>query len=262
VADALVGVGVEEIAHVASFASPRIEAPTVLPASSSNAGSTSLQVMMVTASPCSERARGGVRTHTPLAGLGGLSPLRLPVPPPGRCRHGSPQATRAGSGTARNGARPAPLRPDAAARGGRVGSARPASPSTADQSRVRTLAASDPTRRLAATTPSIMSASTATQGRPFSRIETTAAPSARRRNVRSTSTRRGGLRKPGTSSPSRRATRPSVRAAAANRRDVASMSTSVSTPCDSRSPTERGARVPGRPTESPRLSVGLRTIER
>ena len=29
------------------------------------------------------RARGGVRTHTPPEGLGGLSPLRLPVPPPG-----------------------------------------------------------------------------------------------------------------------------------------------------------------------------------
>ena len=29
------------------------------------------------------RRRGGVRTHTPPEGLGGLSPLRLPVPPPG-----------------------------------------------------------------------------------------------------------------------------------------------------------------------------------
>ena len=34
-------------------------------------------------------ARGETRTHTPPGGLGGLSPLRLPIPPPGPTPHGT-----------------------------------------------------------------------------------------------------------------------------------------------------------------------------
>ncbi len=144
-------------------------------------------------------------------GLGGLSPLRLPVPPSGRERpDGSAQATRRSAGS----------------------SSSWASAATASHSRVRNREASMLSSRLATTTPSIMSARTATQVRSRSRTDTTT-PVGRRRMDRSRPTVRGGLRKLGATNPSRRATCPRVRAAAANLSDVASMAMSIPTPCDS-----------------------------
>ena len=75
-----------------------------------------------------------------------------------------------------------------------------------DHNSVRTRSASGGVSSLAATTPSIMSASTAAHGRPFTRTDTTAempAPDGerRRRMDLSTPTRRGGDRKPGASNP-------------------------------------------------------------
>ena len=112
---------------------------------------------------------------------GGLSPPRLPVSPPGRL-HGRLRhrvTTRARSSWA----------------------------AMTCQSSLRTRSASGGTSSLATTTPSIMSASTASRGRPFTRIDTTgsapAAPPARtgrRRMLRSTPTRRGGQRKLGATS--------------------------------------------------------------
>ena len=97
---------------------------------------------------------------------------------------------------------------------------------------VRHWSAAPPDRALATTTPSTMSASTATQGRPRRRTDTVAAPSGRRRMERSTPTSRGGLRNAGTASPRRRAAWARLRAAAAKRRDVASIPAIIPTPSD------------------------------
>ena len=78
-----------------------------------------------------------------------------------------------------------------------------------------------------------MSAVTADQGRSFSRTDTVQEPDVARRNERSAPRSRGGLRKPGTCRPRPRATRPRVRAAAANRTDVASMTAIFPRRCDS-----------------------------
>ncbi len=86
-----------------------------------------------------------------------------------------------------------------------------ASPSTASHSAARTRSARAPVRRLATTTPSIMSASTAFRGRPRNRTDTSGDP-ARRRIDRSRSARRGGLAKSGTTRSLSRAARPSERA--------------------------------------------------
>jgi len=89
----------------------------------------------------------------------------------------------------------------------------------ASHNAARTGSASGGRNRLATTTPSIMSASTATHGRPRSRTETTgdSAPSGprRRRSDRSTPTSRGGDRKPGTSWPMAITVAPMTRTASA-----------------------------------------------
>ena len=103
------------------------------------------------------------------------------------------------------------MRPSSA---GRSASAAGSTP-TAIQSSARTRSASGGTRSLATTTPSIMSASTATQGRPRSRTATPRLPrpaggsSDRPRRVAA------GSGSPGPTSWRRRASRVSVRAAAA-----------------------------------------------
>ncbi len=76
-----------------------------------------------------------------------------------------------------------------------------------------------PDRRLATTTPSIMSASTAAHGRPRNTIDTVARPR-RHLIVREQPSRRGGDVNDGTSNPRRRAARPISRAAPANRMAV------------------------------------------
>ena len=83
-------------------------------------------------------------------------------------------------------------------------------------------------------TPSIMSPTTADHGRPFNRTDTVQLPERLRRSERSASRSRGGLRKPGTTRPAPRVTWPKVRAAAANRTEVASMAPIIASGCDSR----------------------------
>lgn len=75
--------------------------------------------------------------------------------------------------------------------------------------------ASGPLRSFATTTPSIMSASTAGQGRPASCTEIVALPSRWRRMVRSNPGKRGGLRNAGITRPLARAASPNARAAVA-----------------------------------------------
>ena len=93
--------------------------------------------------------------------------------------------------------------------------------STASHSAARARSALAPASPLAATTPSIMSATTADHGRPFSWTATVGTPP-RNRSVRCTSANPGGDRNPGTTRERRRAACPRERAAAANRRLVAS----------------------------------------
>ena len=112
------------------------------------------------------------------------------------------------------------------------------SPSTAAHRAPRRRSASGPSNRLAATTPSIMSASTAAQGRPRTRTAT-CAPWSNRRSERSAPHSLGGLRNPGASSRRERASRARTRAADAKRRVVAgSTRTMMPEGCD---------RDPGRP---------------
>lgn len=75
-----------------------------------------------------------------------------------------------------------------------------------------------------------MSARAATQGRPLMRTETVALPSERRRIVRSTPSRRGGLRNDGWARQRSRATPVNSRAAVANLKDMASLGTTVPDP--------------------------------
>lgn len=66
----------------------------------------------------------------------------------------------------------------------------------------------------------MMSASTATNGRPVSRTEITAPPFTPRRIERSRSAAAGGLRNAGTDNPASRATAPIVRTARASSSEV------------------------------------------
>ena len=93
--------------------------------------------------------------------------------------------------------------------------------STASHNAARARSALAPASPFAATTPSIMSATTADHGRPFSWTATVGTPP-RNRSVRCTSANPGGDRNPGTTRERRRAACPRERAAAANRRLVAS----------------------------------------
>ena len=147
------------------------------------------------------RARGGTRTHTPPERPGGLSPLRLPIPPPG----------------------PASTVPRSTCPQSRTGYAAASSPesSTASHNAARARSALAPDRPFATTTPSIMSATTADHGRPRSATATVGTPP-RRRSVRWTPSSPGGERNPGTTRERNLAACPRERAAAANRRLVAS----------------------------------------
>ena len=103
--------------------------------------------------------------------------------------------------------------PDQAARAG---------PSTASHRADRTVSARPLSRRFAATMPSIMSATTAAQGRPLSTTATVDDCSLRRMDLW-TSAIPGGLLKVGTWSPQSLAALPSERAASANLSVVASI---------------------------------------
>ena len=93
--------------------------------------------------------------------------------------------------------------------------------STASHNAARARSALAPASPLAATTPSIMSATTADHGRPFRWTATVGTPP-RNRSVRCTPSNPGGDRNPGTTRERKRAACPRERAAAANRRLVAS----------------------------------------
>src|SRR5262245_43664148 len=99
---------------------------------------------------------------------------------------------------------------------------------TAAQRAVRSRSALAPVRPLWVTTPSIMSATTAGQGRPRNTTATVAPPSRRRWIVRVNPTRRGGLRNVGGRTPWRRAASVSDRAIRAKRSDVGSTRPSCS----------------------------------
>ena len=86
--------------------------------------------------------------------------------------------------------------------------------STASHNAARARSALAPASPLAATTPSIMSATTADHGHPFSWTATVGTPP-RNRSVRCTPSNPGGDRNPGTTRERRRAACPSERAAAA-----------------------------------------------
>ena len=103
--------------------------------------------------------------------------------------------------------------------GGRVGST-PALAAIVVHRSERARLARRRSSRLTATTPSIMSATTAAHGRPRTRTDTTP-PWACRRTVRSRPTSRGGVRKVGAANPNRRAAAASARAAVAKSTVVA-----------------------------------------
>ena len=128
-----------------------------------------------------EGARGGARTHTALSGQGGLSPPRLPIPPPGQ----------RGQATWRT----------------CVGASPTTSGAAADHNAARTMSDSGGRSSFTTMTPSIMSARTAAMGRPLTATATTPPPG-RRRTVRCTPTMRGGVRNPGAMRPKRPATAP------------------------------------------------------
>ncbi len=72
---------------------------------------------------------------------------------------------------------------------------------TAAHISVRRRSARGGVKRLATTTPSIMSATTAAHGRPRTATATETAPPAKRRTLRSTPTSRGGERNEGATWP-------------------------------------------------------------
>ncbi|GIT47100.1 MAG: hypothetical protein Ct9H300mP12_16850 [Acidimicrobiales bacterium] len=192
------------------------------------------------------RARDRNRTCTPPKGPRGLSPLRLPVPPPGRRGHGSDgcatrghsagsQAARAGSSTAIHRGAPHGVGP------GRHQVDWPPPP-------LRPCRPPPPPK-----------------GRPRTTTETVADVPLRR-IVLWTPPRPGGLRKVGTSNPRSRAARPINRAVSANRMApgpasdasfiLRSMSTIFALACDSRSGRPRTKSERPRRMSEPRAILG------
>ncbi len=150
-------------------------------------------------------------------GKGGLSPPRLPIPPPGPrlTLQGAHQQLRFARAS---GDHPGRIHPPACHSATKPSVTVPSdlttqatratsagqSALTASHSSVRTRSACGGTSRLARTTPSIMSATTAGHGRPFTCTATTA-PADVRRILRCAPTTRGGQRNPGATKPCRRA---------------------------------------------------------